>query len=402
MSFQVLENPGSVSGRIGKGFAKGLADTVPKEVERMRLSSGLKKLGEQDLTGKNQLQTLGEIYNIPGITPEIAKLAQQQVQKQNFIDRSPTDLNTKSNESTTGKSNKSRKAVQDNGFASPSQITEYKKNILQEPESAEIRDLAKDYLSQGLTQDTNEAMALARQELGQNRVAQQSRNTALRKDLDERLKLELQGQGFGDYKDISGEIQKQLMDQGEYMVNELGFSPEQAAEKTGQIALELAKSANNLADTGGFWNMFRKSSTKSQELKQQREEFSKYGFGEQFDDLAASHLGITPLQAAHILDPLDNKGIENEIGNLKKVPGTSDRKLKEEILDTIIRQIKPKDSLYDIEWKLRDKGYDVNQFKKRVQDLSADKQISLSDQQKHQQKRAISNSFLGDILYESF
>ena len=58
---QVIDTGGSVAGRIGKGFGQGLAEQLPKEIEKYRLSSGLNKLGKQDLSGKNQLQLLSQI-----------------------------------------------------------------------------------------------------------------------------------------------------------------------------------------------------------------------------------------------------------------------------------------------------------------------------------------------------
>ena len=38
---------GDIFGRIGTGLAKGLSEQVPKEIERNRLATGLKNLGEQ-------------------------------------------------------------------------------------------------------------------------------------------------------------------------------------------------------------------------------------------------------------------------------------------------------------------------------------------------------------------
>ncbi len=72
------------------------------------------------------------------------------------------------------------------------------------------------------------------------------------------------------------------------------------------------------------------------------------------------------------------------------------------VLDEIIKSIKPEDNLFSVEYLLRDKGYDVHQFKERVSDLEAEKAIALTPQQKRQQKRSIKQNIFGDILYESF
>ena len=282
-----------------------------------------------------------------------------------------------------------------------------KSQYFQEPTYADTKSLADDYLNQGITQNPDQALVLAKQELAQNRAAQQQKNQGLKTFFNERMAKSLQGGGLGDYKDVVGDIQTRLLDQGEYMVNQLGYTPEQAAEKLNDIALELGKSANNLKETGGFWNMFRSSSKKSQELREQREIFSKYGFGEEFDDMAAAKMGITPLQAANVLDPLNNKAIQARLDKYTGIRkhfknGSSNFKMKEDDLDQIIKNITPKDNLYSIEYLLREKGFDVNQFKQRVAKLKDEKEISLTPQQIRQQRRAVSNSYLGDILYQTF
>lgn len=74
-----------VWGSVGKGFARGLSEQVPKEIERSRLSSGLKQF-EQDSAGLNPMQQLARISTIPGVTPQMiqsfGELAKQQARGQ--------------------------------------------------------------------------------------------------------------------------------------------------------------------------------------------------------------------------------------------------------------------------------------------------------------------------------
>ena len=123
--------------------------------------------------------------------------------------------------------------------------------------------------------------------------------------------------------------------------------------------------------------------------------------------MAAAKMGITPLQAANVLDPLNNKAIQARLDKYTGIRkhfknGSSNFKMKEDDLDQIIKNITPKDNLYSIEYLLREKGFDVNQFKQRVAKLKDEKEISLTPQQIRQQRRAVSNSYLGDILYQTF
>lgn len=415
MSYQVKQ--GNIFGRIGKGLAQGLSEQLPKEMERTRLSEGLKELGKEDLSGKNQLELLGAIHAIPGMTPEIAALAQQQLAKQNYQNkRTPAARSigeAQIRQGTEGRPEGIKKPLEikplsEGGIASVSQIKEMRQGRLQAPSYEDVYKRANELLDAGITQDPQAAESMARSQIEQDRIAQKERIASFRNDAADRLKLDLQSGGFGDYKDVAGEIQKNLIDQGEYLLSQ-GVSPEDASQQIGDIARELGKISNNTKDTGSFWNMFRSAKTKTQELKEQKKNFEKYGFGELFDDIAAGQLGITPLQAAHELDPLKNKALKDEISKLKRQPsptlrevGNVGRKMDEKSLDAIVRKITPKDNLFSIEYELRDKGYDVNQFKKRVSELEDEKELSLTPQQQRQQRRDVGNQFFGDILYQTF
>ena len=73
---------GNIFGRIGTGLGKGLAEQVPKEIERNRLASGLKTLSEQK--GQTPFQQFSALAAIPGITPQMiqsgSELLRQQAQ----------------------------------------------------------------------------------------------------------------------------------------------------------------------------------------------------------------------------------------------------------------------------------------------------------------------------------
>jgi hypothetical protein len=80
---------GSLFGRIGSGFAKGLSEQVPKEIERNRLASGLKSLGEQK--GLSPFQQYSGLVAAAHEYPEIirsgAELLKHQSQRQNYANR---------------------------------------------------------------------------------------------------------------------------------------------------------------------------------------------------------------------------------------------------------------------------------------------------------------------------
>ncbi len=61
---------GSILGRIGTGVGEGLAEQLPKEMDRSRLSSGLKQF-EQDASGLSPMQQIARLSAIPGVTPQM-------------------------------------------------------------------------------------------------------------------------------------------------------------------------------------------------------------------------------------------------------------------------------------------------------------------------------------------
>lgn len=83
MSYEVKQ--GNVFGRIGTGVGQGLAEQVPKEIERNRLSSGLQQF-EKESANLTPIQQLARLSAIPGITPQMiqsfGELGRQQAKGQ--------------------------------------------------------------------------------------------------------------------------------------------------------------------------------------------------------------------------------------------------------------------------------------------------------------------------------
>lgn len=74
---------GNLFGRIGSGVGKGLAEQLPKEIERNRLSAGLEKLGQQkDLT---PFQQYSGLLTLPGMTPQGLQTAGDLLKQQAYL-----------------------------------------------------------------------------------------------------------------------------------------------------------------------------------------------------------------------------------------------------------------------------------------------------------------------------
>lgn len=74
---------GSLFGRIGSGIGKGLAEQLPEEITRGRLSAGLKNLSEKkDLT---PFQQFAGLISQPGMTPQGIQTGGDILRQQNYI-----------------------------------------------------------------------------------------------------------------------------------------------------------------------------------------------------------------------------------------------------------------------------------------------------------------------------
>ena len=62
MSYSIKQAP--LSARLGTSLGQGLAEQVPKEVERYRLSKGLEKFS-QESKGKSPLEQYSMLMSIP-------------------------------------------------------------------------------------------------------------------------------------------------------------------------------------------------------------------------------------------------------------------------------------------------------------------------------------------------
>ncbi len=80
---QELESKPNMFGRFGQGISKGIADVVPKEIERYRLSEGLKQF-EKEAPNLSIMQQYARLAAIPGISPQAVKTFGELAQKQNL------------------------------------------------------------------------------------------------------------------------------------------------------------------------------------------------------------------------------------------------------------------------------------------------------------------------------
>src|SRR5271170_123407 len=378
---QIIEQQGSLAGRLGKGIAKGLSEQLPKEVQNYRTSSAIEKLRSQGNT--DPLQQIQQLIKSGTSTQDIGMLLPyiQQAQGNKALEARAGGTGKQTNgqptsqlpaSPTQGFNKEGYKPEGKGGFASKSQLDNLRNSFTQKPSQQQIDQLANKYIKEGLSYNANDARLKADKEIEQNRASQQQILEKFENDLSKRLKTELEGGGIGDYKDITGEIERKLLDEGILRAGGLGMTPEQASAEMSQIGKDLGRVATQAKTTGSFDAIDKNASEKVSEWKRQKKEYEKYGLGEQFNEIVAASSKLTPMQVAHELNPLENKSINDSLKGKKKSVFVDVEPMKAKELDKIISQIKPNDDLLSLAYEFRERGFDVyqlfNEISKAVDD----------------------------------
>lgn len=404
---QVIEQSGDMLGRIGKGIGKGLSEQLPKEVERGRLSEGLKNKGFGDLS---------DILGIPGVSenPHLIPLIQQAQQRKAFMGgggiSNENQPKVSSDQTATSSIFPKETPPSKSGLASREEIRKFNQGLLQEPDQPQINSLARQLIGQGQYLDPIQAQQAAANILKTNQNSQNQKIKNFESDLNERMGLTLQSGGLKDYRSSIGEITQALLDQGKYDVFKKGVTPEAASKDAQDILLNLGKAMTTAKSAGVSAGSFIPGSGKNEksrttDLKASRKEFEKYGFGEVYDDLASSAAGITPMKAASILDPIQNKEFKKSVDKVERgYLKAFVQRLGDKDLDKIVSHINTKegeeDNILSLEHYLREKRIDISDFKNKL--LEPGTYNKLTAKQKRQLNKEATNSLFDDILFETF
>lgn len=363
----------NIFGRLGSALGQGLAESIPKETERLRLSEGLKSLESENMSKLTPLQRNNRYLSVPGVLdrPEVIRslrdLSQVEQTKQAYQnlagqggnslqqaqvkvrEEEPQRLGAtqpqrlgaaqpqRQGSKTVGAQEQQRNISGENAYENVPAIP-----FTREEEIARKRE----YMSMGFTpeqsdiefeKDKAERMARpkAYEERRQfiNKVQSEGRQ-----ELDRQLALKLQKNPVGQaedpnniYKDLTGvekvrlerEMDKQLRLNPSTNIKDLADDFSQRAFNMAQAKGEL----NELGNTTGIENFLPKNTDDTlRKLREFQSIFKKAGNLEEYQKLLIKDFGMSKQGSSYIAYPRNNK-IKEYISKYKKTPLNDLKKL---------------------------------------------------------------------------
>ena len=410
------EYRGNVFGRLGKGIGKGLSEQLPKEIERGRLSSGLKKL-EKESEGLDPMQYFSRAITIPGITPQmvesLGQLAQRRMQAQALKDFNsgegrggdaiPRNMLPQAGAGTEGESPSitTRPPIEatirpfiprtpEEKAAAASQNYEANKGFFKhDPQAALAYEDQKDATELARTQ------AMQAQRKGEQDVQNLIQNslTAQHGKLGGKVPSEV-------YNRIEDKAIRAV--QSPEMGGE-GLTEQQAIKKYGNELNEISKEYNQILSLGRF-NLLTKGAKETvRVIKDLQKKLSSRDEEEFFAKILQTNNGLSPDYAYKLAYPVSNTPEVDKY--LKALPAQppfgpvvqkNKRVSQEEAFKEIANRMGKKSGPLAISDELRKKGYDADAF---LQFLDQNKDKYLTGEQARQlteARNAIPN--LNDIF----
>jgi hypothetical protein len=408
---QYIKNA-NIFGRIGSGIGQGLAEQVPKEIERSRLASGLQSF-EKEHGNLNPMQQLARLSAIPGVTPQMiqsfSELAKQNnirnaygrrdIQGQNEGPQSSPSIKDvqfanmqQQNKQTpqAGQTIPSGLSRQQEAISNPPAANENPLNekfVPPSPWNQQRQESAiNEAFDRGVARTFEEANAYAnnQRELYENSPEKFRQQLDYKKGIDnqvddsfdKQLQIRLQKEGKETFKDIPGDLQLNIKKKARNAVATGKMTPEQAGEYYSKKALDLAKDKNRATEIANrdVWDRVlpHKKDETIKNLMHIAKNYADMGSDEDFYNYLTTDrldengnqlgMGLSPGGAAIIQYPRTEK-VKSLISNTKispKNPTESTRAFAQDLF----KDLTPNDSFLAIarQMKQQDPNFDEYAF----------------------------------------
>lgn len=429
---QIIDDPysGNIFGRLGKGIGQGLSEQLPKEIERTRLASGLKKLEqEKDL---DPFQFFTKAASLPGMNPQLldslANLSKQRLKNQAFQNYGGNASPDQQIEALT----RSLPMAQDQGnFSSitkpagtkaaqetfiprdlqteiiPAAVAAFKENparfhndIDEAIDFEQSKDANRQQINQAYEQQRTSQLGV------QDRLLSDFRNYIDRRNINTGSKGSV-NVPENELDILEKQLIKMVLPKSQ---GGGGKTEEEAARESAKDADKIARQYSSLRTKGGLKKYIHSPTDVLKELEPIRKEFAKRGMEENFADELVGALNVNPRRAYALTFKLPKdssvvKELDRMPGFIEKVreagPGANLTPIREtEKLAPIFADLIGDNSPLAIADALTSKGYDPDVFLNYVVDHQDE--LDLDERQIREIGKSRSSfGALGNIYYNA-
>jgi hypothetical protein len=393
-SFKVKQ--GSLLGRIGEGVGKGLAESLPKEMERGRLAQGLEQFAK-NAANLSPTEQFTRLLQIPGIE-KLPQAIQQypEILKQQRLGESYGKGLSQENayKQSLGKVTETPGKEQGAGLQTPESTQATLEHFI-EPTIDEMVAEAKTLPL--WEQDPQGALGLIKQKFdalrNQNASLQQRRLNE--RNIQDTLKTNID-EGFTKLGvNIPGNISDKLKRKGYDLIRK-GKTEEDASKEVTEEADKIARQYAGVNTLGGYGAWFRNPKSTYEKLGVLQKEFKERGDLRNFAQIVGNALDTSAPKSYAIAYPLtDIPKLFDYYKTIKPLKiGQSDT--TDEISPQLFDLMGYEGSPLSIANALNAKGYDGNKFLKYAES----RQKELAPDQVNQLALP-TNPTLGDIFIEN-
>lgn len=365
----------NIFGRIGSGIGQGLSEQIPKEIERYRLSQGLRELeGQQRLT---PFQQFSRLASIPGITPQMIQSGSELLRQQGIAEgfrntrrqgeKNPFRESLKSkNIPESSQQNAPGLQPRPSGLVSTESTQAALQNYIPRTREENISRAADLYdENKELYPNPESALQAAVQEDQQNQAISNALQTQGQSQLgvQNRVRGELQNLRNAANVEIPDNVFQQV--ENDVLDKIKSGEPELEAAKLGQKKLDaISREYRNLTNLGNWTFPFQNPSEATRAIKALREDFKERNDLENFADSLVSRNGLSFPKAYH--EAYNIEDIPELRKSINKLPSIENTKTEDpsfetqKIIPQLAKLLGKEGSPLSIAEELRMKGYDPN------------------------------------------
>lgn len=422
MSYNI--HPASALGRLGQGLGRGLSEQIPKEIERYRLASGLKKLGEQK--NLDPFEQFAGLASIPGAVdrPQLLQTAGDLLRQKAIIN----SINQNQEPISPISKAPFERSLQGSKTATTPESTEAALNPYIPPSGPEQEEMARRLMAveprvyttieSARSAITNQVAANTQQ--SNARLAKRELEESVQSRSEQKLRDELKTIGA----EIPGTVLSNLQQKAVDDVTSKKLSPDAAKIKYGKEANQISQDFSNIRSWGSLSLITKNSKDLINSISALQKNAKENGYQKQAADSLIAENGLTPQFAYASLYPVsDIKDLNNELKSLpniqpkiEKAPGipglagigkarpknADADKLTLQVAPRLARSMGVEGSPLSISYELEKKGYNPQVWKQYL--LDNQDQLNLTSHQKDELQKPRPSFFgwLNDWWLSSF